>query len=210
MSEPQNTTDALEPNLQPNLQTTVRVKNHVVVNGLEKDPKPDGYRGMKAPQFGTRELLAFIAFVAITIVALQVLDPLVSAGLILLGLCIFAHVAGNAVGMRLRDAGPSPESQTSSALQASDYAPATRLSLHQRLGRMTITFTALGSIFGAIGGGTLLAVLNWENITIANMSLAIISCAILGGFLGFVMSSFLQVFLQAWAEAHRNADPERR
>ena len=119
-------------------------------------------------------------------------------------------MAGNAVGMRLRDDGPTPEAQVSSPLQASDYAPATRLSLHQRLGRMTIAFTALGSIFGAIGGGTLLAVLNWENITIANLSLAIISCAILGAFLGFVMSSFLQVFLQAWSEAHRNADPERR
>lgn len=185
----------------------VKVTHNVKVQGHDDEPfRP----GLTAPQFGTRELLAFVFFIAIGLAALKVLDPMVSAGLILLGLCIFAHVAGNAVGMKLRDGGPAPKSESSAPLRSSDYAPTTRLSLHKRLGRLTLVFTILGAVIGATGGGGLLAFVNWENITLANMSLATTSCAVLGGLFGFWLSSFLQVFLQAWAEAHKNADPERR
>ena len=141
--------------------------------------------GLSAPQFGLKEMFAFMGFVAIGLVGLQILDPVVSAGLLLLGLCIFAHVAGNALGMKLRDGRPTQKTEASKPLQSSDYAPVTRLSLHQRLGKMTLVFTVLGAVLGAVGGGGLLAVVNWTHATIANVSLAALSCSVLGGLFGF-------------------------
>jgi len=182
--------------------------NHDVSDDTSQVEELQG--GLSAPQFGLKEMFAFMGFVAIGLVGLQVLDPMISAGLLLLGLCIFAHVAGNAMGMKLQDGRPTQRAEASKPLQSSDYAPVTRLSLHQRLGKMTLVFTVLGAVLGAVGGGGLLAVVNWTHATIANISLAALSCSVLGGLFGFWLSSFLQVFLQAWAEAHRNADPDRR
>ena len=196
------------PSSQPDETTDVPVVREA------SEPRPGGTieaealrTGLNAPRFGLKELFGFVALVAMGLVALQVLDPLVSAALILLGLCLFAHVAGNALGTRLRDGGPTPpQSRPSPPLQSGHYAPATRLGLHQRLGRAILICTALGAVVGAGGGGTALAMINWENVTLANMSLAAASSAVLGGLFGFWLGSFLQIAFQALAEAHKNAD----
>ncbi len=147
-------------------------------------------------------------------VAFKVLDPWLSACLALFGLAIFAHVAGNALGTRLRnhgnvrvDAGPAPRPRIASE---EHFAPATRLSEHHRLGWWMWVMTGLGALLGACAGGAFLAAVNWERATVANVSLAASSCAVLGGLLGFWTGSFAQVVTQALWHAHQGADADRR
>ena len=159
---------------------------------------------LSPPQFGLRELFWFVAFTALGLVGLKVLPPLVSAVTILFGLAIFAHVIGNALGSRLRDHGDIAQQASPQAepIQAErHFAPTTELSDHRGLSRMTMILTGVGAGVGCLAGGGALAVINWEKATIANVGLAAVACAVLGGIFGFGMASFLQVALEAWRQA---------
>ena len=159
---------------------------------------------LKPQQFGLRELFWFVALTTIVLVAIKVLPPLVSAVMILFGLAIFAHVIGNALGTKLRQHGDvvlrdTPDGESVRADQ--HFAPATELSNHRGLSRLTTILSAIGAVAGSLGGGGALAAINWEKATLANVGLAAFSCAVLGGLMGFWMASFLQVALEAWMQA---------
>ncbi len=155
-------------------------------------------------------LFALVGVVALVLVVLQWAGPVVSATLALFALVIFAHVAGNSLGTRLRDASDATRrrrdsSRTTMRAEPHHFAPATQLSRSSRFGWAMIILTALGAIAGAVGGGLLLAKFNQDEATFANMTLAVVSSGVLGGVWGFALVGFARVFLQAWWEAHRDS-----
>ena len=168
--------------------------------------------GLSPPQFGMRQLFLFMLVVALLLVAVKSLDPLLSFTLVLLALSIFAHVAGNAIGTKLRDQRKeiAPPKGTTRKAEARDFAPATQLSERKPLGWVMKILTTLGAVVGGTAGGWFLANQAGDKATIANVTLAVLSCGVLGGFFGFWMSSFLQIALTAVWQAHREADPPLR
>ncbi len=129
------------------------------------------------------------------------------------------HVAGNAIGSRLRQRGTQHsiadlrEGPTGEGLglpsgrrriQPHQFAPVTRLSRRTSLGWFPVVVTVLGGIAGAIGGGVTLQRTNPAAATVSTMSLGCLASGVLAAFWTFWMFSLLQVFLGAWWQAHRH------
>src|SRR5688572_726592 len=93
---------------------------------------------LRPPQFGLRTLLLLVTACAVIFAAGQWLPPLWVAALVLLALSIFAHVAGNAIGTRLREIGNRKDNRAfdlqPQASREPRFAPVTRLGQRQRLG----------------------------------------------------------------------------
>lgn len=137
--------------------------------------------------------------------------------LLLLVLAILAHVAGNALGTRLRSIGSVPEPPpdrcpdglpSSRPIRATQFAPVTSLRERTRMGAGMIVLTLLGAVLGAACGGALLTLVNWERVTWASAALGSSSFGVLGGLAGFLGSRFLQILAHAWLQAHRG--PQHR
>ena len=68
----------------------------------DSPPKSSDTRpGLKPPQFGLKTLFWLVALLCGVLATLQ-WSPLIGAAVLLLGAAVFAHVAGNALGSRLR------------------------------------------------------------------------------------------------------------
>ncbi len=131
--------------------------------------------------------------------------PLASVGLCFFILLVVLHVAGNALGTSLRDESSGERIDAKPALPAerpiaprSAGAPS-RLREHTSLGRTVVVLTACGATLG--GSLSSLAYAYWTDIQAAGIIVGSISAAIVGGFLGFVASSFLQMIFRAWRQA---------
>jgi hypothetical protein len=138
--------------------------------------------------------------------------PLAAFGLLLLTLSIIAHIAGNAIGTRLRESGSrqleaepvtseSRRAKTKAPLPRGDFAPATRLSAQHPLGWIVLAAIAAGVIVGGSAGGGFLTWLCWERMTLVSMACGAAASAALGGFAGFLVSSFARELLRAHADA---------
>jgi uncharacterized membrane protein YoaK (UPF0700 family) len=144
--------------------------------------------------------------------AMRVAGPLGSVALILLAICVFAHVAGNALGTRLREHSdrsldPVLRAQARSRRPtAHEFAPQSQLSRRGSLGKSMIVITTIGVVIGAVAGGILLSRVNRQQATVSNITLGTLSFGVLGGLAGFWVSSFLQVFIGAWYDAHRDSE----
>ena len=71
-------------------------------------PPSDYRRALRPPQFTLRTLIGLITLLAALFSLVNVVHPVVMAGLVLLALLIAAHVAGNVIGTRLREIGDRP------------------------------------------------------------------------------------------------------
>jgi hypothetical protein len=60
----------------------------------------------------------------------------------------------------------------------------------------------LALVGGALGSG-LLWIVGWGRMDYGSLLIAGISASVIGGFLGFLASSFLEVSLRAWSDALR-------
>jgi hypothetical protein len=82
--------------------------------------------------------------------------------------------------------------------------------LQERTGinRNLIVIAALGAMVGGTTGGLGLLATLGERASLAALGLGIVSSAVLGGFFGFLSSSFCLVFSQALGEAL--GDPARQ
>lgn len=153
-------------------------------------------------------LLSVTAALAVITATFQAVGPLWASVLTLFILAVFAHVAGNAIGTKLRNEGsrPSRPSKHEQPCTASPhhFAPTTQLSRKKWIGLPTLIASMISALAGAVLGGGLLAKINWEAANVANLSLAAASCAVLGGLWGFWSCSFAKVFWQAWQEALRH------
>lgn len=115
---------------------------------------------------------------------------------------IAMHVAGNAIGTRLRD-------DTDRGLDARGREPfhrstvpehsPTLLERSESLGRLVPVSAAIGGLTGGLIGGAALALL--VKSSIAGTVLGGVSSAVIGGLLGFLLAGFVEIIRTSIADA---------
>ena len=172
-------------------------------------------------QFSLRTLMLMMALCAISIWSLQEITQryglLASLACILAALSIFAHLAGAAIGNHFRrmdrklDA--SDVENTSSTIvhrqplvaSKNDFVPPTELSRQQPLVLKPIYWAiGIGALSSAILASIILTLYLWDDLAIVNVLFGAVSAAVIGGLMGFAISSFLQVVRSALADAEKN------
>ena len=172
---------------------------------------PNEYRpGLKPPQFSLRTLLLIVTLSAIFCAVSNFLPPLMTAGLIFLAICVAAHIAGNALGTRLRengnraiDAVGQPLALPQHSSRSAPNAPPTALCQRRSLGWPVLAATLCGILACGTGGG-LWTALNGAAPAISAIIIAVVSFGVLGGFSAFLAFSFVQVGLGALGQAMSN------
>jgi len=104
------------------------------------------------------------------------------------------HVAGNAIGTRLRDDADRDLSRARRDDVARPMLPVarpTRLEQRQSLGRLVPVSAGIGAICGGVMGATALATL--ASCSAAGAVLGGLSSAVIGGLLGFLGASFVEI-----------------
>jgi len=180
--------------------------------------KIDNPKSLRPPQFGLRTLLMLVAVCAVVlaIVRLGWLSPIGIGVLAFLAVSVFLHVAGNAIGTRLREIGdrngsfqedvapPAPRRP-----QPQDYAPTTQLGQRQSLGWTIIVAVSVGITTGAIGGGIWTFLAGRGHAGLMEIGVGVIAFAVLGGIGSFATAGFAQVLLSAIFQAmHPTAAPQ--
>jgi hypothetical protein len=157
------------------------------------------------PQFCLRTLMLSITLCGVLFAAMSALGGLWSIMLILFLSLAAAHVFGNALGTQLRDANsrhPRPADTAEPYDAASPpVPPAKRLRERTGIDPKPLIIAGLGAIVGGTSGGLLLMAALGERASLAALGLGIVSSAVLGGFFGFLLSSFCLVFSRALGEA---------
>jgi hypothetical protein len=132
------------------------------------------------------------------------IGPLPSVGLCFFLLLIVLHVAGNAIGTSFRnEASRAAESEErfSPPVAAAHLVANSPSRLRERtpLGWPVFVLTSCGAALG----GTLssLAYAYWTKVNAGELIVGSVSAAIVGGFFGFLASSFLKNIYRAWRQA---------
>ena len=133
-------------------------------------------------------------------------------------LLVVAHVTANAWGTRsgrrvahVRSdevAGDKPAPADSP--RPLTFAGAARLHETRRPGWPMLVVTVIGAMAGGALASTALLLLSLERAGYAGVVVGAVSASAVGGFLGFLASSFLEVAGHAWQEAAHGAAPPRR
>lgn len=162
------------------------------------------HRLLVAPRFTLRTLLLSVGGLSVLFAVMSMLGTTASVLLIWMLLLVAAHVVANAWGVRaphareeIRADDRAPDPRPLPRLPA----PLPRLAGHFGIGKLMIAATCLGAVVGGIAGGYVLGRIYWPQVSIAAILLGTLSAAVLGGFFGFMISSFLQVFAKALSEA---------
>jgi hypothetical protein len=165
--------------------------------------KNQNLKSLPPPQFGLRTLMWVVTLCAALAALAQWMSPIAVAAVVMLVLCIVAHVAGNSIGTKLRELGSrrqdaDPERSGSIAKpRASDFAPATRLGQRYALGWPIVIATLVGTIAGGIGGGVWTLVASRGPVGPLNVGVGCVAFAMLGGLAAFLAFGFVQVGLGA-------------
>jgi len=166
----------------------------------------DSGSALHPPQFRLRTLMLAITLCGVLFGLMSALSALACTLLLFFLTLVAAHVLGNVIGNRLRD-------ETSGSLEAEDAQRPARLALRlpvptaQRLrertgiSRTMVVTAAIGAVLGGTSGGFVLAECVGQRANFAGIGLGTFSSAVLGGFFGFLLSSFLSVFSRALGEA---------
>ena len=176
-------------------------------------------------QFSIRSIFLITALVALAILFLREVNlrfgPIATAVSVLTFLSIFGHVAGAALGSRLRssrdlpdrdlerddvpdDEALVPEQRLVQPLEAqsSDFAPATQLSHQKPLNNKPIYWAVgSGAVFGSLVASIVLTWFMWDDLAIVNVLFGAVSAAVIGGLFGYLLGSLYQVVRDALAEA---------
>lgn len=166
-------------------------------------------RALGPPRFSLRALLLITAACGGLFALMSAVGAMWSMALLLIGGLVAGHVLGNSLGTRLRDGttqavGPRTNAHPG---MASQHIVAGRLTKHTRLGRGAVVLTALGGSLGAFVGGLVSANVYPEAGPSAVL-LGVLSAAVLGTLIGFIVSSFFLVLRDAWSEALREPPRE--
>jgi hypothetical protein len=159
-------------------------------------------------QFGLRTLLLAMAVCGAMFAFMSVAGPLWSVVLVWFALLIVAHVAANAWGAkipssreaRLTDDGSPPIQITRAAVQQS-CGRATRLREQVSVRRTMIIAGGIGGLLGGIGGASALIAVGIGIAHLAGLAVGTISSCVIGGLLGFLTSTFVQITTSAVREA---------
>ncbi len=173
-------------------------------------------KSLRPPQFGLRTMLLVITAIGVLLAFRHWFDPIVVVAVTFLALSVACHVAGNAIGTRLREIGNQPN-QAADTLnltgrirpQPQDFAPTTQLGQRRSLGYTIVIATSMGIAAGAIGGGF------WTFLTcrgqpeILTIAVGVAAFAVLGGLASFAIVGFMQVLLGAIWQAMKPPSPLR-
>ncbi|MGH6741570.1 MAG: hypothetical protein ACREDY_21520, partial [Bradyrhizobium sp.] len=132
-----------------------------------------------------------------------------SAVLVWFLILVLAHVTANFWGTRVAPGAglacpvdDEPDSQGSrNNLVVGPTVGAVRLSESARPGWPMFVVTALGAVVGGCIGGVALVLLSFERAGYTGVVVGTLSAAVVGGFLGFLTSTFAEIALRAWSEA---------
>jgi hypothetical protein len=164
-------------------------------------------------QFGLRTMLLWVAALGVLFAVLAKVGPVWQATIVWFLVLIAVHVVANAWGSRSgsrrlkadESAEGSPCASGASAPQTPRFAPTTRLGATARLGRTPLAVTLIGLLLGGLLGTIAFAIIAGQRSGLAGVAVAGTSSAVVGGFLAFLSSSFLQTAVQAFREAARGA-----
>jgi hypothetical protein len=174
--------------------------------------KIQNLKSLPPPQFGLRTLLLVVTLCAALAALSQWVSPMVLAAVVMLVLCIVAHVAGNAIGTKLRELGSRPHqdhpnnSGSIAKPRAADFAPATRLGQRHALGWPIVIATLVGTITGGIGGSVWTLIASRGPVGPLNVGVGCVAFAMLGGLAAFLAFGFVQVGLSAIRQAMSSND----
>lgn len=176
---------------------------------------PDDVRvALRPPQFRLSTLMWGMALLSVFFAVSSSFGGTVSLFVLVVGLAILAHVAGNALGMRLRASGSGPPLTGSAAekvthearyaVSATDFAPVTQLRERRALGWPNLVVTAFGGILAAVLGGYGLMQFYGDRISAVNLVLGMTGCLVLGAIWSFAAGSLFQVAFTTWRQAQRD------
>ena len=174
---------------------------------IESQPKQR--KALEPPQFSLATLFWVIACLGVLFALMSAAGPIGGFALLLLVLAILAHVAGNKLGTRLRSFGnekvvdlddhrQKPRRTEDARLVA---APPSSLSHTANVTWTMLIFSAVGAVSLGVTGSALLIWLAWSELNLATTIVAVLSPTVLGGIIGFAVSSFTQTAGGAWREA---------
>jgi hypothetical protein len=177
---------------------------------LEPVDLPDA---LGPPRFTLRTMLLAVTALGCLFGVMSALGNMWSIAILLFGCLVAGHVIGNSLGTRLRDGAPRQSNRDPSdarfARLPPSFADGGGLSRPSRLSRITLVMTFSGAVAGAFLGGTALAAI-YLDAGVPAVALGVASSAVLGGFAGFLASSFFSVTLKAWREALTQSDSVAR
>jgi hypothetical protein len=155
-----------------------------------------------------RSLFLFITGCCMLFALIGMMGQLWALAVAWLILMTAAHVAGNVWGMRLRNAHLAKPHDPVSEVRWRTPSPhiipcavATRLRERASLGWARVVVSTLLALTGGLLGAGALWIVGWGRMDYGSLAIGGVSAAIIGGFLGFLASSFLEVSLRAWFEA---------
>jgi hypothetical protein len=183
---------------------------------MQRNPrsKIQNPKSLRPPQFGLRSLLTLVAACGVLFALSRWgLSPVALAAIVFFAISVAFHVAGNAIGTRLREIGDQPEPETAEAATVRhpkpyEFAPATRLSQRSSLGWSIIVASSVGVTSGAIGGGFWTFLAGHGHVGPFNVAVGVIAFATLGGLAAFSVVSFAQVLLGAIWQAMNASAPQ--
>ncbi len=166
-------------------------------------------RPYAAPIGALRALAIGVGLSWLLFVVMRFIGPLGSLALLFFLLMVALHVAGNALGTSLGerlggygpaiddDDGPPPGSPPRIARLRRMHPG--RLVEHSPVTWSTVALTALGALCGGTLGA--LGFYFLMRATLAGLIVGAVSSAVLGGFFGFLASSFMFTFWVAWRQS---------
>jgi hypothetical protein len=166
-------------------------------------------------RFSLRSLLLTVTGIALFLGLSWWISPLALVAVGVASLAVGAHVAGNAIGTRLRDAGSERGRQQRTILPATrreslPHAPPTHLGQRWSLGWGMILPTATGAVLGMTGGCWWMRQVYGDGFDAAGLAIAAIAFGVLGGFAAFLVATFMQVTSIALWQALQGEREERR
>lgn len=181
----------------------------------ESDPETAGRSGVSPWQFRLRTMLAVVAALSGLFALMQLIGAVWSAILVWFLVLVIAHVTANFWGTRVAPGAGEHHADEPSFVPPLDgpgttsSSGAVRLRECLRPGWPMLAATALGAVIGGTLGSVALVLLSLDRAGYAGVIVGSVSAAAVGGFLGFLTSSFAEIALRAWKEAVSGANDER-
>lgn len=169
---------------------------------------PDSPRPSSALKFSLRSLFLVTTIVGVVCGLFTWLPAASVVGVLLIALSVVAHVAGNAIGTRLRAQSDHSIKQPRVDLQhtapETALAPTTSLSEHSSLGWIIVLPTLLGAAAGMLGGVLWMRMAYGQGSELGILAIGSIAFATLGAFAAFCLATLTHVTAVAISQALRH------